>query len=155
MMPARAALAFVREHGVVLVSAKGAAPTLTDAIAGEPIKGSWWAHPQGKHIFAVLQQVCEDQDVVVCRLVADKLTLVHRRLWPALAALSSEIGPARLARVTQQHTASGRHANVVTPFADWLPAHEAELGRLMPRAAAVDALGPVFVTNPPSRKARD
>jgi hypothetical protein len=155
MMTAAAALAFVREHGVVLVSAKGSVRTLVDAIAGEPIKGSWWAHPQGKHIFAVQQQVCEDPDVAVCRLVGDKLTLVHRRLWPALAAMASEIGTGRLARVTQQHTASGRHANVETPFADWLPAHEAALGRAMTREAAVAALGPAFVTKPPSRKERD
>ena len=48
------ALAFVREHGVVLVSAKGTVPRLTEAIIGEPIKGSWWAHPQSHHIFTVL-----------------------------------------------------------------------------------------------------
>jgi hypothetical protein len=33
-MDARAALAFVREHGVALVSARGPVPTLTHAIAG-------------------------------------------------------------------------------------------------------------------------
>src|ERR1700674_3443868 len=36
------ALAFVRDHGVVLVSGKGPAPRLTEFISGEPIKGSWW-----------------------------------------------------------------------------------------------------------------
>jgi hypothetical protein len=154
-MDAAAALAFVREHGVVLVSAKGPAPTLTHAIAGEAIKGSWWAHPQGKHIFAVLERVTDDPDVVVCRLAADKLTLVHRRLWPALAALSAEIPPARLCRVTQQHTASGRHVNIETPFAEWLPADAAEAGRAMPREAALAALGATFVTNRASRKAGD
>ena len=45
------ALDFVREHGVVLVSASGPAPKLTEAIAGEKIKGSWWGHPKGKQIF--------------------------------------------------------------------------------------------------------
>jgi hypothetical protein len=154
-MDAAAALAFVREHGVVLVSAKGQAPTLTHAIAGETIKGSWWGHPQGKHIFAVLQRVYEDPDVVVCRLLGDKLTLVHRRLWPALAALAPEIPPARLCRVTQQHTATGHHANIETPFAEWLPLDAAELGRAMPRADALAALGATFVTNRASRKARD
>jgi hypothetical protein len=154
-MDASAALAFVREHGVVLVSASGKAPTLTHAIAGEPIKGSWWSHPQGKHIFAVLQRVNEDPDVLVCRLLGDKLTLVHRRLWPALAALSSEIPPARLCRVTQQHTASGRHVNIEWPFPEWLPPDAAEAGRTMPREAALAALGATFVTNAASRKAGD
>jgi hypothetical protein len=154
-MDADTALAFVRDHGLVLVSARGQAPTLTHAIAGEPIKGSWWAHPQGKHIFAVLQRVCEHPDVVVCRLLGDKLTLVHRRLWPALAALAPEIAPARLCRVTQQHTAAGHHTNVETPFADWLPPDAAELGRTLPREAALAALGATFVTKRASRKAGD
>jgi hypothetical protein len=47
-MDAQAALAFVRDHGVVLASARGPVPTLTHAIAGEAIRGSWWGHPQGK-----------------------------------------------------------------------------------------------------------
>jgi len=154
-MDAAAALAFVREHGVVLVSARGTAPTLTHAIAGEAIKGSWWAHPQGKHIFAVLQRVNDDPDVALCRLLGDKLTLVHRRLWPALAALAPEIGASRLARVTQQHTAAGHHVNTETPFADWLPPDAAELGRAMSRADALAALGSTFVTKASSRKAGD
>ena len=52
-MNADAAMAFVRRHGIVLVSAKGPAPRLTEAIAGEPIKGSWWGHSKGHQIFAV------------------------------------------------------------------------------------------------------
>ena len=58
-------MAFVRQHGVVLVSAKGKAPSLVQAIAGEPIKGSWWGHPQGKRIFAVLSAVTDSDDVLV------------------------------------------------------------------------------------------
>jgi hypothetical protein len=154
-MDAQAALGFVREQGVVLVSANGPAPTLTHAIAGETIRGSWWGHPQGKRIFAVLQEVCDDRDVVVCRLVEGKLTLVHRRLWPALAALAPELEPARLARVTQQHTPGGRHVNIETPFADWLPVDAAADGQAMGREAALAALGTTFVTNRPSRKQRD
>jgi len=154
-MDAQAALAFVREHGVVLVSAKGAAPTLADAIAGEPIKGSWWGHPQGKRIFAVLEQVSADPGVLVCRLVEGKLTLVHSRLWPALAAAAPALTPARLCRVTQQHTASGRHVNTETPFPDWLPAHAAEQASTMSVAAALAALGPACVTNADKRKTRD
>ena len=35
-------MAFVLRHGVVLVSAKGPAPRLTEAIAREAIRGSCW-----------------------------------------------------------------------------------------------------------------
>jgi hypothetical protein len=146
-MDARAALAFVREHGVVLVSARGPVPTLTHAIAGEAIRGSWWGHPQGKRIFAVLSEVSGAPEVLVCRLVDDKLTLVHRRLWPALAAAAAAFAPSRLARVTQVHTASGRHQNHETPFPGWLPADAAVEASALALADALRALGAPFVTN--------
>ena len=38
-MNAQEALEFVETHGVVLVAARGPVPRLTEAIAGEPIKG--------------------------------------------------------------------------------------------------------------------
>ena len=155
MMDALAALAFVREHGVVLVSAQGKVPTLTHAIVGEDIRGSWWGHAQGKHIFAVLGAVSEDPDVLVCRLVDNKITLVHRRLWPALAACASMFDPARLARVVQEHSARGHHENIETPFPDWLPAGVMEEARSLDPAAALAALGSTLVTKPGKRTSRE
>jgi phosphoketolase len=151
LMDAQAALAFVREHGVVLASARGPVPTLTHAIAGEAIKGSWWGHPQGKHIFAVMNAVNEDPDILVCRLLANKITLVHRRLWPALAACAAAFDPACLARVAQEHSARGHHENMETPFPDWLPAGVMEEANRLDRDAALAALGSTFVTKPGQR----
>ena len=154
MMDAQAALAFVREHGVVLASARGPVPTLTHAIAGEAIKGSWWGHPQGKHIFAVLGAVSEDPDILVCRLVAHKITLVHRRLWPVLAACASAFDPACLARVVQAHSKRGHHENIETPFPAWLPPGVMEEANRLDRDAALAALVPPFVTKPGQRNPR-
>ncbi|KQV42988.1 hypothetical protein [Duganella sp. Root336D2] len=120
-MNAQQALAFVEQHGVVLASAHGKVPTLTEAIAGAPIKGSWWGHAEGKRIFAVLSEVQGHGDILACRLLAGKLTLVHRRLWPAVAALAGELPAAAVARVRQLHTAGGKHVNEETPFPQWLP----------------------------------
>ena len=36
---------FVERHGVVLASARGPVPNVAEAVAGEPIRGSWWGHP--------------------------------------------------------------------------------------------------------------
>ena len=141
-MDSSQALDFVREHGVVLVSAGGPVPKLTEAIAGEKITGSWWGHPKGKQIFAVLEDVCEHADVLVCRLIDDKLTLVHRRLWSSLAAAAGHFPPSRLCQVTQVHTAGGRHRNVETAFADWLPADVAAAAKGIGLASALAALGP-------------
>src|SRR6266511_3789241 len=40
----KAALAFVRRHGVVLEGARGPVPNLAEAVATGPIRGSWWGH---------------------------------------------------------------------------------------------------------------
>jgi hypothetical protein len=66
--------------------------------------------------------VYASSDVVALRLIAGKVTLAHRRAWPALVALSDELGRARLAAIEERHTASGRHAVRRVPFPDWVPA---------------------------------
>ena len=115
-------LAFVARHGIVLVSAKGPAPRLVDAIAGETVRGSWWGHPRGREIFRVLSAVQQSDQVLACRLLDGKVTLVHRRLWPALVRLAGRFTPAQLARVAEEHTAQGHHVRRDTPFPDWVPA---------------------------------
>lgn len=135
------ALAFIERHGVVLASARGKAPTLTEAIVGAPVKGSWWGHPQGKRIFAILGAVQEHDDILVCRLLAGKVTLVHRRLWPAVAALAGQLPAQAIARVRQVHTAGGKHANEEIPFPQWLPSDAAAAAACLDPERARAALG--------------
>src|SRR5258706_10939426 len=118
-MTAAKAIAFVRQHGVVLASAQGAVPRLAEAIAGEPIKGSWWAHPKSHHIFAILQAVTDSEDILVCRLVDGKITLVHRRLWPALVRVADRFSAARIAKGRDEHTPFGHHVSPGIPFPQW------------------------------------
>jgi hypothetical protein len=136
------ALAFVERHGVVLVAARGPVPRLTEAIAGEPIAGSWWGHRLGHEIYAVLGEVTESPDVLVCRVVAGKVTLVHRRLWPALIRSADRFDVALLARVEQVHTPHGHHENVETPFPDWADAEARNEASELDADAAIAALGP-------------
>jgi len=114
-------MALVKERGVVAASAHGSAPSLVEAIVGQPVKGSWWAHPEGKHIYATLRLIAEAEEVLVCRLVGGKITFVHRRLWPALARLADRFLPEQVARVHEEHTASGRHVSHSVPFPKWVP----------------------------------
>src|SRR5260370_5227976 len=86
---------FVQRDGVVMQSARiPGIPSLAEAIAGEPIRGSWWGHRKGQEIVLALATLYDSSEVLAFRLVQKKLTLVHRRLWPALARLSAEIGTA-------------------------------------------------------------
>src|SRR6478752_5499415 len=114
-------LDWVCEQGVVLQSARGPLPNLAEQIAGEPISGSWWGHSAGREIFAVLTRLLDSSDVIATRLVDGKITLVHRRVWPALVRVADHFPPERLAAVTEEHTESGKHRKVETPFPDWVP----------------------------------
>lgn len=125
----------------MLVSAKGPVPRLTEAIAGSPIKGSWWGHPKGQQIFTILEAVTESEDVLVCRLINGKITLVHRRLWPALVRLADRFQPDQIAQVSQEHTASGRHVNKEIPFPVWVPPKVLKEAKSISDADAIDAFG--------------
>jgi len=121
-MTARRALAFIRKHGLLMQSAHvPGVPVLVDYIAGSTVRGSWWGHPMGRQIFKVLSEVHDSNEVVALRLIEGKLTLAHRRAWPALVALAGELGRARLAAVRESHTPSGRHETTSIPFPEWVP----------------------------------
>src|SRR6266852_5056014 len=141
-MKANEAISFIQEHGVVLASAKGPVPRLTEVIVNEPIRGSWWAHPKSREIFAVLQAVMDSEDVLVCRLVNGKVTLVHRRLWPALVRAAKRFPSDRIAQIHEEHTASGKHVTREVPFPKWVSAKVAEQAKRMSEKEALSALGP-------------
>jgi len=140
-MNAKLALSFIRKRGVVLASAKGPVPRLTEAIAGEPIKGSWWSHPKSRQIFRVLQVVSDSNEVLVCRLVDGKVTFVHRRLWPALVRVVERFPANRLAQVHEEHTTSGRHVTREVPFPKWVPPQVMKHAEEMSEEEALATLG--------------
>lgn len=136
-------LDFVEEHGVVLASARGPVPCIAEAVAGQPIVGSWWAHPKGKAIFAALSELDDSDDVRCFKLIDGKITFVHRRVWPALACLvaNGAISVERAASIQQEHMPTGEHRNLVTPFPDWVPDDVARAAAALTVAAARAELG--------------
>jgi hypothetical protein len=120
-MTPKQALAFVVAQGVILESARGPVPSLAEAVTGEPIRGSWWAHPKSKAIFRCSRAIRAATDVLVCRLIGGKVTYVHRRLWPALVRLAEWFDADRLAAIEEVHSGSGKHEVHTTPFPDWAP----------------------------------
>lgn len=141
MSPAQA-LAFVREHGVVLAAARGPVPRMTEIIAGEAIRGSWWAHPRSHDIFRTLEALGNSADILQCRLVGGKVTLVHRRLWPALVRAAGFFPAAHLARTDQEHTPGGRHVRHDIPFPDWADPESLRIAATLTAEDALAALGP-------------
>jgi len=114
-------MAALIDNGMLLQSARGPIPNVAELVAGEPIKGSWWAHPKSHEIFTALGLLDGSADVVRMRLVKEKVTFVHRRLWPALVRISDRFTPKQLAALHEEHTSSGAHRVHEQPFPDWLP----------------------------------
>jgi len=143
---------FVERHGLVLGAAKGPVPNVAEAIAGEPIRGSWWGHEKGSQIFEALSLIDDSAEILCFRLVGGKITFVHRRLWAALVRLADTIGPERLGAVQQEHTPAGQHRNVVTPFPDWVPAQVRKSAAKLSEADARAQLGPWLRENQAPRR---
>lgn len=139
------ALGFVERHGVVLESARHAKiPSLAEAIAGEPIRGSWWSNAKGRAIFRLTRAVRDADDVLVCRLVDDRITFAHRRVWPALVRLADRLKLLRLARISELHDEGGAHRVDEIPFPRWVPAETTAAAKRMNENEARAALAPLL-----------
>lgn len=147
-------LSFVKEHGVVLLAARGGVPSLAEAIAGGPIRGSWWAHEKSHAIFEIVNGAIDSGEVLVCKLVDGKVTYVHRRLWPALVKLAARFPKAGLAQTLNEHTTSGRHEARTVPFPKWVPREVLLEAKALPAEEAERLLAPVLAAaRKPRRRA--
>lgn len=135
---------FVAKEGIVLESARRGPPNLADGIAGEPIRGSWWGHQAGKAIYHAAGAVRDDPDVLVCRLVDQRITYVHRRLWPALVRLADVLGVDRLSEVRSEHGSDGAHRTIETPYPGWVPDDVAAEAEKLEEGSARSALAALF-----------
>jgi hypothetical protein len=77
------ARAELERYGLLLFS-DATLPSLVGLVVEEPLRGSWWGHPRGHVIYHALNSLADHRDVLSTKLVAGKVTFVHRRLWPAV-----------------------------------------------------------------------
>lgn len=83
----RRTLSALEEHGLLLEQDRELA-CVVRLVTGDSPRTSWWSHPKGRLVFAVLARLAEHEDVLFTKLLAGKVTLVHRRLWPSFLALA-------------------------------------------------------------------
>ncbi len=76
------ALALVRERRIVPFA------DFVRAVAGGPVKGSWWGHPRGHEIFNLAGFVHRESTFV--KLVAGKETILHESVYPAFARVVTD-----------------------------------------------------------------
>ena len=140
-MTSRQALAFIRQHGVVLESANGPVPRLP-----KPSRESRFAAIGGLIRMAVRSSRSRERSATATTsssadLIKGKVTFVHRRNWPALVRLAGRLPSADLSRVSEVHTSSGRHVVKQVPFPDWVPLSVRAAARRLSEEAALAEFG--------------
>lgn len=78
----------LQHYGLLLLQDKEL-PNAVTIITGERISGSWWSHPRSHEIFRALEEL----DAPSAKLINRKVTFVHKKLWPAVAAVGSAREP--------------------------------------------------------------
>lgn len=78
----------LRRWGLLLLT-DARLPSVASLAAGEPVRGSWWAHPKAHAIWHVLVRLSQNREIIATKLLSGKVTFVHRKLWPALERLGS------------------------------------------------------------------
>ena len=79
-------LAELIRRGLLLAN-DHAFPSLTRLTVGEPVHGSWWAHPLSNDVYMVSQRLQHCGEVAMIKLVSGKQTYLHRQWWPHLVAI--------------------------------------------------------------------
>ena len=151
-MTTKEVLRWIRTQRVVLESGAGPVPNVASHIAGREIRGNWWSDPVAGEIFRLTRAIRDAPEILVARLVNKKITFVHKNAWPALVRLADRFPRGALGRLEEQHTASGKHIIVTTPFPEWVPDEvKAKADRLTDEAAE-RLLGAWVEQNFPTRR---
>ena len=98
---ARQGLHTLERWGILLLQ-DAKLPSLARLIAGEPIKGSWWGHPESTAIFSAASELHDHPDVATTKLVSGKVAFVHRQLWSALITIGRAREAWQMARLTDE-----------------------------------------------------
>jgi hypothetical protein len=97
------ARALLKHDGLLLFS-DTALPSLVGIVVGEPLHRSWLGHPRGHIIYAAMNVLDDDPEILSIKLLSGKVTYVHRTLWPAVYVL----GRAREAWQLERLSAAAR-----------------------------------------------
>jgi hypothetical protein len=68
-------------------------PNVTALLAGEAVRGSWWAHPKAHEMYRAASALRAHPDVLAIKLMSGKITFIHRPLWMAVLAIGTAREP--------------------------------------------------------------
>ncbi len=86
----RGAVAFIRDRRIVLSTGNSSLPSLAEAIAGRPLRGSWMANPEGFRIYNILKKVYASRRIFSAPLILGKETLLDVSLGPHMVRIAAD-----------------------------------------------------------------
>jgi len=95
MRPDECVLTALKQYGLLLLT-DSALPNLCRLVAGERVRGSWWAHPRAQAIFQAYGALEDHPDVLILKLISGKVTYIHRTLWSQIVAVGRAREPWQL-----------------------------------------------------------
>lgn len=100
------AIALLKADRLLMLAPHPPLRSLVEEIGGPGITGNWWGHAAGGLIFKLSSDLADHPDTLVVKLVAGKVTYVHRSLWPALLRVA--VDPSRRAERLVRSTPDAR-----------------------------------------------
>ena len=76
----------LERFGLLLLS-DSSLPNVATLVAGEKVSGSWWSHKAAQRIFVISETLEDHADVLLLKLVSNKVTFVHRELWGSVYSI--------------------------------------------------------------------
>jgi hypothetical protein len=77
-------------------------PSVTGLTVGGTGGRSWWAHPQAKQMYGLSCALRDHPDVLMVKLIAGKVTFIHRPLWPAIVAIGISQEPWQMDELSKE-----------------------------------------------------
>lgn len=84
------ALELIHQKRVVTEVPASGTPSLVEAVAGGPVRGSWRTHAKGRLMYRLGRMLRASDEVLSVRLVEGKVAFVDPSLWPAVYRVAME-----------------------------------------------------------------
>jgi hypothetical protein len=84
------ALELIHQKRVVTEVPATGTPSLVEAVAGGPVRGSWRSHAKGRLMYRLGRMLRASDEVLSVRLVEGKVAFVDPSLWPAVYRVAME-----------------------------------------------------------------
>lgn len=78
----------LEEVGMLMLT-DPALPSLTAIVAGRPVKGSWWGHPDGNLMYNLSNELLDSPEILAIKFINKKITFLPKNQWSEIFAIGN------------------------------------------------------------------